>query len=382
MRVFLGFVLLLSLALNAYFLWHQGFTKSVAPDEAISAKFEHNALTEEAKNNSDLGVTPVIPNANTINEKDALDVPQEGITLDFLRALKHAKDYERLAFYVQTYLRQYPQDIDALLLEAEAFYYTEPLNAALLNYYSLRDQNLEPEQLDSINKLIDVNTTRTIQQFSGDGTWDLLATFLEPLIQVDPLNRRYLMALATAYGMQQQTVLMENILASLPADDQRAQRLRDNIYGREQAPEPELASNTNNTPRDYSNRQRVVPLTERNGQYYTRVALSGVNALLLVDTGASTTAISAQIFAQIDSDDTAYLGNFNVQTAGGMISSPIYRIANFQIGSETLKNISVVVLPTENMRNFDGLLGINVIRSFNVEYDANIGTMRMFKKQG
>lgn len=190
------------------------------------------------------------------------------------------------------------------------------------------------------------------------------------------------MALATAYGMQQQTVLMENILASLPADDQRAQRLRDNIYGREQAPEPELASNTNNTPRDYSNRQRVVPLTERNGQYYTRVALSGVNALLLVDTGASTTAISAQIFAQIDSDDTAYLGNFNVQTAGGMISSPIYRIANFQIGSETLKNISVVVLPTENMRNFDGLLGINVIRSFNVEYDANIGTMRMFKKQG
>lgn len=177
MRVFLGFVLLLSLALNAYFLWHQRFTKSVVPEEAISAKLEHNALTEEAKNNSDSGLTPDTPNSDTINEEDALDVPQEGITLDFLRALKHAKDYERLAFYVQTYLRQYPQDTDALLLEAEAFYYTEPLNAALLNYYSLRDQNLEPEQLDSINKLIDVNTTRIIQQFSGDGTWDLLATF-------------------------------------------------------------------------------------------------------------------------------------------------------------------------------------------------------------
>jgi clan AA aspartic protease (TIGR02281 family) len=381
MKVFLGFALLLSLALNAYLLWHQGLAKPLTQEESISAEVYRDARSEALKNTPNSDAISVASKQSEQAVQDPLKVPQEGITLDFLRGLKQANEYERLAFYVQTYLRQYPQDTDALLLEAEAFYYTEPLNAALLNYYALRDQNLTREQLESINKIIDVNTTRIIQQFSGDGTWDLLATFLEPLIQVDPLNRRYLMALATAYGMQQQTILMENILASLPADDQRAQRLRDNIYGREQ-PEPELASNTNNTPRDYSNRRRSVPLTERNGQYYTRVALSGVNALLLVDTGASTTAISAQVFAQIDSDDTAYLGNFNVQTAGGMISSPIYRIASFQIGSETLKNISVMILPTENMRNFDGLLGINVIRSFNVEYDPTIGTMRMFKKEG
>jgi clan AA aspartic protease (TIGR02281 family) len=299
-----------------------------------------------------------------------------------LRALKKAKEYERLAFYVQSYLRDYPQDTEALLIEAEAFYYTEPLNTALLNYYALREQILSAEQIESINKLIDVNTTRIIQQFSGDGAWDLLATFLEPLIQVDPLNRRYLMALATAYGMQQQTVLMENILASLPANDQRAQRLRDNIYARDEKPEPELLTNTNNDLQDYSNRGRAVPLVERNGQYYTQVSIDGVNALLLVDTGASTTAISTRVFAQIAKQETSYLGNFTVQTAGGNISSPIYRITNFKVGSEILNNISVVVLPTENLRNFDGLLGINVIKSFNVEYDPNIGGMRMFKKEG
>lgn len=128
-------------------------------------------------------------------------------------------------------------------------------------------------------------------------------------------------------------------------------------------------------------RGRVVPLVERNGQYYTHVSIDSVNTLLLVDTGASTTAISNRAFAQIAKQETSYLGNFTAQTAGGNLSSPIYRISNFKVGSEILNNISVVVLPTENLRNFDGLLGINVIRSFNVEYDPNIGGMRMFKKE-
>jgi clan AA aspartic protease (TIGR02281 family) len=320
------------------------------------------------------------------SERSSPEVPESGVTLAFLNALKQAKEYDRLRFYVQEYLRSHPQDIEALLLEAEVYYYTAPLNMALVNYYGLLDENLDKSHIENILKLIDVNTTRIIQQFSGDGSWDLLAEFLEPLIQVDPLNRRYVMALATAYGKQNQTVLMENVLAALPSDDLRAQRLRESIYAQDSAqvsPESaweELADNQDRNDTTETGNHRLVPLIERNGQYYTDVKINSVNARLLIDTGASTTAVTDSVFAKVDPRKTTYLGNFNVQTAGGSISSALYKVSEIQVGSEIFNNISVMVLPTENMRDFDGLLGVNVIRRFNLTYDPSVGTMRMYRK--
>jgi clan AA aspartic protease (TIGR02281 family) len=314
------------------------------------------------------------------NDTVTVTIPDEGVTLSFLQKLKQQKAYEALSFHVRTYLRTHPQDIDALLLEAEAYYYTQPLNTALVNYYGLRDALISDVQLEQINRIIDVNTTRIIQQFSGDGSWDLLAAFLEPLIQVDPLNRRYLMALAKAYGMQQQPVLMENVLAALPRNDVRAERLRDSIYTADEQQNPPLLSAADAEQNFSQILEGEVPLTARNGQYYTQVRFASVDADLLIDTGASTTAISQQIFNQIAVSDTAYLGTFNVQTAGGVVSSPIYRIAEFQVGDERLNNVSVMVLPTENLENFDGLLGMNVIKQFNVSFDQSVGSMRMYKR--
>lgn len=384
MKSLLAWSLIISLSANAYLWWKINHYQAHTPPGSSLSKPKMSDDTSVISSNS-------IPNSSEINTTDEaaqigstrqdFTVPEDGVNLAFLRRLKSAKAFESLSFHVRSYLRKHPQDIEALLLEAEAYYYTQPLNTALVNYYGLRDALISDAQREDINQLIDVNTTRIIQQFSGDGSWDLLASFLEPLVQVDPLNRRYLMALAKAYGMQKQTVLMENVLAALPSDDARAERLRASIYDDNNSEQtPALASNQQNDERSADTKPGEVYLVERSGQYYTQVFLTNIDAELLVDTGASTTAVSQQIFDRIDNNDTSYLGTFNVQTAGGMVSSPIYRIAEMKVGSEILNNVSVMVLPTENMRSFDGLLGMNVIKRFNISYDQSIGRMRMYKK--
>jgi clan AA aspartic protease (TIGR02281 family) len=385
MGIFLRLLLLISLVLNAYLLWQmkQQSDHAIAiPTDISSPNSPLRARGPEQKS-----LTPSISKSTRETHDEAIDgsalkVPSEGITLAFLQQLQQAKAFDSLSFYVSAYLRENPQDIDALLLEAEAYFYTQPLNIALVNYYGLRDAYLTDEQLAQINRLIDVNTTRIIQQFSGDGSWDLLAAFLEPLIQVDPLNRRYILALAKAYGMQEQTILMENVLAALPSDDARAQRLRNDIYNLDRVASIEQQPKEAFSPNPSSNIESQVRLIARNGQYYTDVRLSSVDAQLLVDTGASTTAISQQVFNRITSSDTNYLGTFQVQTAGGNIASPIYRIAELVIGEERLSNVSVMVLPTENLSDFDGLLGMNVIKRFNISYDQATGNMRMYKQKG
>ncbi|WP_371195839.1 TIGR02281 family clan AA aspartic protease [Glaciecola sp. SC05] len=384
MKSALSWLLILSLSINAYLWWQLTHTheQQDTPQNDATSQPSQNLSTSTPLSFADKQSENVVSErASNVDNGRVTDAPPEGVTLAFLRSLKKAKAFEALSFHVRTYLRDNPQDIDALLLEAEAYYYTQPLNTALVNYYGLRDAFILPAQLEEINQLIDVNTTRIIQQFSGDGSWDLLASFLEPLVQVDPLNRRYIMALAKAYGMQAQTVLMENVLAALPANDARAQRLRESIYAQDAEPEPPtLASNQSNNDGFNRFRNGEVRLTERNGQYYTQVMLTNIDAELLVDTGASTTAVSRQVFDLIANDDTAYLGTFNVQTAGGMVSSPIYKVSEITVGQEKLNNVSIMVLPTENMRNFDGLLGMNVIKQFNVAYDQSIGRMRMYKR--
>lgn len=387
MKSALAWLLIISLGVNGY-LWWRLSSMLVSENEPVESPNLAQAQSVTTLSPSFGRSSAINASADgdpiTFSESDiSLSLPAEGVSLAFLHRLQAAKHYEALSFHVRAYLRQHPQDIDALLLEAEAYYYTQPLNSALVNYYNLRDALITDEQLAHINQLIDVNTTRIIQQFSGDGSWDLLASFLEPLIQVDPLNRRYLMALAKAYGMQQQTVLMESVLAALPTNDTRAQRLRESMYA---ASEPQDQTEMTAGKHGLANSSYTktssndVYLIERNGQYYTQVLLTGIEAELLIDTGASTTAVSQQVFDRIALNNTSYLGTFNVQTAGGNIASPIYKLSTLKVGSTTLNNVSVMVLPTEHMRSFDGLLGMNVIRRFNMSFDESAGAMRMYKK--
>lgn len=328
------------------------------------------------------------PPLNTSDSKVSLNISDADknnaqLFMQFLLSLREKEAYEQLEFEVSEYLRKYPQDISAQLLEAEVYYHTKPLNIALVHYQSLLSLPLSKDQLNEVETIISVNSQRIMRQFSGDGAWDLLASFLEPLVQVDPLNRNYLMALARAYGMQEQLSLMEDVLASFPPDDLRANRLRDSIFERLNN---ESVAQTAVTPPIFENlpdnesRKADVVLKQTQGRFITQAIAANTSVLLLLDTGASTTAISDKKFEDISGGYKEFLGKFSVNTAGGVIQAPIYKLRSFTLGKQQLSNISVIVLPQENLSSYDGLLGMNVISQFDLAYQASSQTMRMYKK--
>lgn len=386
----MSIVLSVSLGANLWFTWtwyqQNQLVKGQSNDSSNTsvASVKHSWTHSIDKNTTNPKASASV-NTQENQSNISINLAQQTQASHFkvLLNLAKAQEFEKLEYETRNYLRLYPQDIEAMLLEAKSYYHNKPLNIALVHYHQLLSKPLSPLQVQKIEKLIAVNTTRVIQQFSGDGAWDLLAEFLEPLVQIAPLNRQYLMALARAYGMQSQLTLMEAVLANFPSNDVRAARLRENIVARlntssKEAPLNELPKSTTDTL--IGNRRADVLLQQEQGHFVTAARLHNTPVNLLIDTGASTTAISDVKFDTIDGDQLEFIGLFNVNTAGGVIEAPIYKVRSMTIGQRTLVNTSVLILPSENLGRHDGLLGMNVLSQFDLIYDAASRTMRMYKK--
>jgi len=361
----LSILLSISLGANFWFMWnqHQVTKKSKLQSNIISQQVpdsSHTSIKHPWMNNdSTESLNNNAQQSDGLLSFDSTELNSQEDFFAFLSALVKAKEYDTLEFEVSRYLRLYPNDMKALMLEAEAYYHTKPLNTALVHYHELLSKPLTNAQINEVEKIIAVNTTRVIQQFSGDGAWDLLAAFLEPLVQIDPLNRQYLLALARSYGMQQQFTLMEDVLAAFSADDPRAKRLRDNVLARlnqedvDEALIDSLANIEDFNPAE--GRSPIVVLPQWRGQFIAQARIYDTPVNLLVDTGASTTVVSDRVMETVLAKEIELLGKCAVNTAGGQIQAPIDKVKSMLIGPVTVSNATVLVLPVQNLSQFDCL---------------------------
>ncbi len=379
-------LLSISIGANLYFIYKGPFNNA---HQTVNAPLSEPSLdsTQENSMQSESLEVMVQPNSDGVIDTSIRTVAEiendEQEYMQYLQSLVSQKQFELLEYHVSNFLRLYPMNQEAIMLEALAYYHTEPLSVALVHYKDLLSQPLSKDQKQEINKILEVNTSRVIQQFTGDRAWSLLAEFLEPLVQVDPTNRQYLMALARAYGMQSQFTLMEDVLANFRTDDPRANRLRENVLSRlstngssASIPIEQAALGEQNT----TVRSPELTLSQSRGQFIATADLSNIPVNLLVDTGASTTAISDVKFVEIKDNETEFLGVFTVNTAGGVVRAPIYKVSSMTLGNQKIDSLSVLVLPKENLGRYDGLLGMNVLSQFDLTYDANSQTMKLYKK--
>lgn len=393
MQKLLAIILLLSLSLNAYFL----FDLKTNQPELEPAPMNRVTLNDRSSLSQSNGVranntfnSDRSDKANNSAENAALQqqvteayqAPREMSAdeiFELLQILQAKKNYDDLELLLREYLKLYPSDHRAWLIEADLIFHTEPLNTAIVFYYNLLEKNLPAEEENKINSIIEINTSKVIQQLSADTAWDLLATFIEPLLQIDPLNRDYIMGLARAYGEQQQVVLMENALAALPYDDARAQQLRKSIYSPSAADtDDEIRSDITDTA---TLSKRTVTVLGNGQQFFVRTSIGRNSQLLLLDTGASTTAISQKVFASVPESDTEFVGRFSVQTAGGGIEAPLFKLNTLTLGDININNVSVIVLPDETFTSsFEGLLGMNVLRNFDFRFDPEKQKMTLFER--
>jgi clan AA aspartic protease (TIGR02281 family) len=376
-----------SLALNLYFLSNTPKRNLFASSEDKNGKIQQKTSSEPPSNltitehfaNQSNQTPPAIdsekPNQNPLfnqTESNRAELlAQANLWLTEHKVLK-------LGLFLQSYLKQYPQDMDFLLLEAKLKVETTLLSDAITHYYDLLRKPMTSTQHNEIEQQIEQLSKNTIKQLRRNYSWDILAMFVEPLLQLEPNNRLYILSLAMAYAELFQEGLMENVLASLDFNDPDAQRIRNIILAQQISPVNDESDESDDLDvgETNANLKRPIPLKQFGDQYVVAASLSSNPVALLIDTGASVTAISKQYFDNLSNRyKINYLGRFSIGTAGGSIMAPIYQFQELTINHVTVQNLPVVILPMQSIANADGLLGMNFLREFDFKIDQRQSVM-------
>lgn len=357
--------LLLSIALNIYFV----FSKPSSPQQHTDPvpKPASTKQTNAAGSNSAMP-TPQTKNplSDEQQQQSSANLNEKQQWLSEVRNWLNLGETNKAQTFIQEYLREHPQDSEFLLVEGDLIAATENISTALTHYYSLLDLPLSDQQTLQVNSKIDALALDNINKLRGVKSWDTLANFVEPLWQISPYERAYIVALAEAYAQQQRRSLMENALASLPEDDPDALRVRHII---DETSETTLGEQDDSlfNPEQYS---RSIALIRSNDHFLVRANLQGNNLALMLDTGASSTVISQRVFNQMRrSREAEFVGRYMVNTAGGQVEAPIYQFRRLSIADFVVKDVAVIVLPMENFSQADGLLGMNFLREFEFKID-------------
>lgn len=285
-------------------------------------------------------------------------------------------EYEKARFALQNALKNHPQDAQLLLLEAELLMQTAPLSDVALHYYDMLDMTLSDPVHERVRQRLQRLVDEAIANLSQTKSWTALAIFTEPLFQYAPGNRQYTLALATAYAEQQKTGLMEATLAALPPEDPAHGEFASK-YNRQPQPEPER-SGPDASPFDASAPR--VALLSQGSHFIVPVRVEEMPLSLLLDTGASQSALSADAFNRIKHHIAyRFLGNFTISTASGISQAALIEVKAISISIFRLENVKMFVLPEAAKPRADGLLGMNILGQFTFFIDQRTNTLHLQK---
>ncbi|MEP1552179.1 MAG: retropepsin-like aspartic protease [Paraglaciecola sp.] len=370
-------LLTLSISLNVYLFFAIFTEKTLNSTLNLTENTEPQPIIQPTIRQSDAGQSDSI---KLFTNQENNQTTSDQIT-DREQLLEQANEWlQNQAFsslipFLQNYLKAHPQDMAFLLIEAKMKVETELLSDAISHYYDLLRSPMTAAQQTEVEQQITKLTQTTITQLERNYSWDILAMFVEPLLQLEPTSRLYILSLATAYAQQLQAGLMENVLGALDYYDPDAQKVRQIVLAQlpaEQAATPEEQTH----PPQNEVIARSIPLKQVRDQYLVSGALSGNPVNLLIDTGASITAISEQYFDQLSNRfKINHLGRFTIGTAGGSVMASIYEFRELTLHHVTVQNLPVVVLPMEGISNADGLLGMNFLREFDFKIDQKNALM-------
>ena len=368
--------LLISVSLNVYLLWGEP-----APTAAEDVpKKTGNRVTSDKATKPPVSTSQ--QSASTYQAEsgssDKPDVPATDI--DIVQQWLDQGDFARVERFLIDALRANPESAQLLLLEADYILATEPLSVGVSHLFALQELSLfnlkQREELANRSAGLIENT---ISALYNAGDWDMLAQFLEPLFQLNSSDQSLTLKLAEAYARQQKFTLMEDVLANLSATNAGARSLRQRFLPTPSSGSQESSEGPTTTQQEPVTR---LALTRYGDQYIAETQILNRSAALLLDTGASSTAISFELYRALRRfNQIKVIGLFDVRTAGGPIRSPLVQIDNMTLGPYELSNIGVFVMPEAAMQQADGLLGMNVLKQFHFQLDQTNAELLLTPRQ-
>ena len=376
--VLLSALLALSLSLNAYFYGQLMLTELDAKEQTSSKQVikPHAPVTLEptAQEPSAIEVAfrqyefnkvlALYPDLR-IKAPDVAETLRQDWFETILAAIDSDSEHPYDVF-IQSYLKLSPYDNEFLYLEVLNSDKQDDPTDMLLALYNLLQGDLSEELRSSILNKIRTEYQAMIKELTELGAWDILAVSLESLIAFAPEDRKLLLPLANAYAQSGQFGLMEGVLSALPPDDPQSIRLRE-------FRDKQLA-----TDEDVKYDSTGISLTRVGDHFIVDSLLNNrFNARLMIDTGASTTTISRELFNRmLGVERPEFIGRYNVNTANGRVRAPVFRFQSLTIGAKQLNNIAIVVLPLEELQA-DGLLGMNYMRNYRFLIDQEQNTLHL-----
>ncbi|RMG36274.1 MAG: TIGR02281 family clan AA aspartic protease [Gammaproteobacteria bacterium] len=117
-----------------------------------------------------------------------------------------------------------------------------------------------------------------------------------------------------------------------------------------------------------------IRLLRQGNAFYVDGLINGQPVRMLVDTGASTVALSERDARRLGIPYVAKGQGAQVQTASGTARAFAVRLKSLKLGTRTFRNVQAMVVEGDYPRNV--LLGMNVIGAFEVDHRGNLMILR------
>ncbi len=252
---------------------------------------------------------------------------------------------------IRYYNQLMPHDGAGLLLESHYHSSNKQWQEAMVPLMAAAEFPESNEQLEQIRASQAQLIEKIYADFTERDDWLGLSEYFEALLLRDPNYDRIRLWLANGHAQA--------------GDLDAAIRTLDNT-GTQGVSQQEI-----NELRDTLLRSDIetVRFRDEGGALVARATINATAIELLVDTGATTTALATNTLRRLG----AYPINESaqVQTASGRITAQLYRVPELIVENTRFRDLTVLALDNPPAR-WDGLLGMDLLREMNVDLSGQL----------
>jgi len=208
-------------------------------------------------------------------------------------------------------------------------------------------------------QIIDLTVARFLKD-NSDLSHSVMEAFLVYARQQLPDYTPASLALANLYRDNGDLQKSLDTLAHLPYDEQYSSTV-DEL---QRALETQLFNLSQN--------QQGIKLIQSGHQYLVNVRVDGIDLKLMIDTGASYTALTNQAVAKLLAGGNALSTkhkSVRVNTANGTTNARLFTLSALELDHARLENLSILEVDMGENSRADGLLGMNFLSQFKFKID-------------
>ncbi|NOZ54882.1 MAG: TIGR02281 family clan AA aspartic protease [Gammaproteobacteria bacterium] len=299
------------------------------------------------------------------NFTQQLDNMRQAI-IEHLRLLLASHDYIHADRLFSLYLEVEYRDVTVLLMRAQSYTGQQQFELAIDTLYKARSYEYREPQManliEKIRKLVE-RFDKTLRNLKNN---EARLTLFERLTTLEPDYSPYFVELARvqmSMGNTTQARLSLSLVEYDPQVSRQVKQLLKQIEHNAAITEAELAT---------------IPLTRRGDHFIVKAWINNHTVInLLIDTGASLTMIRSDVLQAAGVSRSANQAVRRFNTANGTIHTAVVLLDSLSMGEQSVNDLEVGRLNSDNFHVADGLLGMNFLKHFKFFIDQGEHVLRL-----